>query len=176
MQIRRLPTDELIADEIRELRALLDRAFGGEFDATDWDHAISGIHAVAELDGHIVAHASVVPRSLEVDGSKVRAGYVEAVATDPAAGGRGLGSAVMRAINDVIGTDYELGALSTGSHGFYERLGWRRWQGSTWVRTEAGVVRTEEDDDGLMVLPTPAIPEPDVDAPIVCEWREGDVW
>jgi aminoglycoside 2'-N-acetyltransferase I len=176
VQIRRLPTDELIADEVRELRALLDRAFAGEFDETDWDHAIGGIHAVAELDGHIVAHASVVPRSLDVDGSEVRAGYVEAVATDPAAGGRGLGTAVMRAINDVIETDYELGALSTGSHGFYERLGWRRWQGSTWVRTAAGVVRTEEDDDGLMVLATRAIPEPDVDAPIVCEWREGDVW
>jgi aminoglycoside 2'-N-acetyltransferase I len=176
VQIRRLRTAELIGDEVRGLRALFEAAFGGEFDDTDWEHATGGTHVLAEEDGAIVAHAAVVPRTLEVDGRSVRAGYVEAVATDPRAGGRGLGSAVMRAIGDSIARDHELGALSTGSHGFYERLGWRRWRGPSFVRTADGVVRTEEDDDGIMVLPTPAIPSPDLDAPIVCEWREGDVW
>jgi aminoglycoside 2'-N-acetyltransferase I len=107
----------------------------------------------------------------------VRAGYVEAVAADPRGGRRGLGSAVMREINAVIVAEYELGALSTGSHPFYERLGWVRWLGPTFVRAADGeVTRTEEDDDGLMVLPTPSLPSPDLEAPIICEWREGDVW
>jgi aminoglycoside 2'-N-acetyltransferase I len=159
------------------LRALLDRAFDGEFDDTDWAHAVGGVHAVAWEGERLVAHASVVPRTLDVDGVPVRAGYVEAVAADPEGGRRGLGTAVMREIGAVIAADYELGALSTGAHSFYERLGWRRWRGPTWVRLPEGrVERTEEDDDGLMVLPTPSMPSPKLSAPIVCEWREGDVW
>jgi aminoglycoside 2'-N-acetyltransferase I len=176
VHVRRLRTGELIGDEVHALRALFDVAFGGEFDDTDWEHATGGVHAIAEEDGRIVAHASVVPRQLEVGGRPVRAGYVEAVAADPRVGRRGLGSAVMREINAVIVSGHELGALSTGAHGFYERLGWVRWRGPSWVRTAGGLDRTEDDDDGLMVLPTPAMPAPDLDAPIVCEWREGDVW
>ena len=175
--MRRVSTTELIDAEIAALRALFDRAWPeGDFDDTDWQHAAGGTHVLVEEGGRIVAHASVVPRRLEVGGRPVRGGYVEAVATDPAVSGRGLGSAVMRGIAEVIAAEYELGALSTGVHGFYERLGWRRWRGPSFVRTEAGMIRTEEDDDGIMVLPTPVTPEPDLDAPILCEWREGDVW
>jgi aminoglycoside 2'-N-acetyltransferase I len=177
VQIRRLRTSELIDAEARALRELLDRAFGGEFDDTDWEHATGGVHALAVEAGAIVAHASVVERTLVVGGRSLRAGYVEAVAADPRRGRRGLGSAVMREINSVIVTEYELGALSTGSHPFYERLGWVRWRGPTFVQLVDGEVkRTEEDDDGLMVLPTPSLPSPDVAAPIICEWRPGDVW
>jgi aminoglycoside 2'-N-acetyltransferase I len=66
--------------------------------------------------------------------------------------------------------------LSTGSHAFYERLGWLRWQGKSHVRTTEGSHRTPEDDDGLMVLPTRRVPHPDRTADIECEWRAGDVW
>jgi aminoglycoside 2'-N-acetyltransferase I len=178
VQVRRLSTEELIGGDVRALRELFDRAFGGEFDDTDWGHATGGTHVLAEEDGRIVAHASVVPRALEVGGRPVRAGYVEAVATDPVAAGRGLGSAVMGSIGEVIAAEYDLGALSTGAHRFYERLGWVRWRGPSYVRMPDGgdVLPTEEDDDGLMVLATPSLPEPDLDAPIICEWREGDVW
>jgi aminoglycoside 2'-N-acetyltransferase I len=178
VQIRRRSTGELIDAEVHALRDLFDRAWpDGDFDDTDWEHATGGTHVLAEEGGTILAHAAVVPRTLEIDGRPIRAGYVEAVATDPAAGGRGLGSAVMREIGEVIEADYELGALSTGVHGFYERLGWVRWRGPSHVRARDGVVhRTEEDDEGIMVLPTPSLPAPDVDAPIVCEWREGNVW
>lgn len=177
MQIRRRSTAELIDPEVRALRELFDRAWpDGDFDDTDWEHATGGTHVLAEEDGTILAHAAVVPRTLEIDDRATQAGYVEAVATDPAAGRRGLGSAVMREIGAVIEADYELGALSTGVHGFYERLGWVRWRGPSHVRTPEGVVRTEEDDDGIMVLPTRSLPKPDVEASIVCEWRDGDVW
>ena len=177
MQIRRRSTGELIDPEVRALRELFARAWpAGDFDDTDWEHATGGTHVLAEEDGAILAHAAVVPRRLEIGNRPIRAAYVEAVATDPAAGGRGLGSAVMREIGEVIETDYELGALSTGVHAFYERLGWVRWRGPSHVRTPDGVLRTAEDDDGIMVLPTPSLPEPDLDALIICEWREGDVW
>ncbi len=177
MQIRRLRTEELIDREVPALRELLDRAFDGDFDETDWEHATGGVHAMASEAGVIVAHASVVPRTLVLGKRSVRAGYVEAVAADPRGGRRGLGSAVMRAINAEIAAAYELGALSTGSHAFSERLGWVRWRGPTFVQMPDGEVkRTAEDDDGLMVLPGPSLPTPDREGPIICEWREGDVW
>jgi len=83
-------------------------------------------------------------------------------------------SVVMRAITAIVRAAYALGALGTGAFGFYERLGWERWRGPSFVRTPEGLVRTEADDGFLMVLQTP--PPLDLDAPISCDWRTGDVW
>jgi hypothetical protein len=44
------------------------------------------------------------------------------------------------------------------------------------VRTAAGDVPTPEESGAIFVLPTPAIPDPDLDAALVCDWRTGDVW
>jgi aminoglycoside 2'-N-acetyltransferase I len=177
MPLRQIATAELRAAEVQALRTLFAAAWpDGAFDETDWDHATGGVHVVAEDAGRIVAHASVVARSLEIGTRALRAGYVEAVATLPELAGRGHGSAVMGEANEVIRARYELGALSTGVHRFYERLGWLRWRGPTFVRTDEETRRTEEDDDGVMVLPTPSSPDFDLDAAIVCDWRPGDVW
>ena len=76
-----------------------------------------------------------------------------------------------------IAANFELGALATGSHGFYERLGWQTWRGLTYVRQRDGETARSADDDGsIMVLPTPSSPALDLDAPISCEWRPGDSW
>lgn len=132
---------------------------------------------LAELSGRVVSHASLVPRTLEVDGTPLRTGYVEAVATWPELQRRGHGSAVMRAIGALIAADYELGGLGTDAFGFYGRLGWERWRGPTAVRTPSGTIRTPEEDGYVMVLRTPRTP-PDLDlaATIMCGWRAGDVW
>jgi aminoglycoside 2'-N-acetyltransferase I len=82
----------------------------------------------------------------------------------------------MTAVNDHIRAVYELGALGTGSPAFYERLGWLRWRGPTFVHTDRGLERTPEEDGGVLVLPTPTSPAIDLDAPISCDWRPGDVW
>nr|MBA2254746.1 hypothetical protein [Chloroflexota bacterium] len=71
---------------------------------------------------------------------------------------------------------FELGALGTGSHGFYERLGWLTWQGPSNVRTATGTLPTPDDDGYIMVLSTPTSPALDLTTPISCEWRPGDVW
>ncbi len=158
------------------LRALLDAAFDGAFGDDDWAHALGGTHAIVETDGIVVAHASVVPRALDAGGRVLRAGYVEAVAVLPARQRTGLGTAVMRALAPIV-ADYELGALSTGEWHFYERLGWERWRGPTWVRFADGrLERTPDDDDSLMVLRTPRTPPLDLSAPLTCEARRGDVW
>jgi aminoglycoside 2'-N-acetyltransferase I len=131
---------------------------------------------VLELDGEIVAHASVVERELHVDGRPLRTGYVEAVATAPERQGRGLGSLVMDDVTAYVRERFELGALGTGRVSFYERLGWLAWKGPTSVRKADGPLRTPEDDGYVLVLPTPTSPLLDLTAPISCDWRPGDVW
>jgi aminoglycoside 2'-N-acetyltransferase I len=180
VRVRQLPTNALSAGEVAVIRELLDAAFWEEederFTEEDWEHSIGGLHVVLDLDGMIVSHASVVERELHIAGHPLRTGYVEAVATAPRHQGRGYGTRVMRVIGTAIQGGYELGALGTGEIGFYERLGWRVWRGPTSVRTAAGERRTPDEDGGIMVLLTPATPPIELDAPISCEWRAGDVW
>jgi aminoglycoside 2'-N-acetyltransferase I len=180
VRIRRLLTDALSPSEIAAIRALLDAAFWDEederFTEEDWQHSIGGIHVVLDVDGEIAAHASVVERELQVAGRPFRTGYVEAVATAPAHQRRGYGTQVMQAIDAEIRAVYELGALGTGEIAFYERLGWRVWRGPTSVRTRVGERRTPDEDGGIMVLLVPLTPAIELDAPISCEWRPGDVW
>ena len=157
----------------------MDAAFGtGEeaFADDDWAHALGGQHFVLDEDGEILSHASVVERVLEIGGRPLRTGYVEAVATDPGAQGRGHGSAVMAAATEHIRATQELGALGTGRHAFYERLGWETWRGHASVRTPDGERRTPDDEGYILVLRTPDSPAFDLDDPISCDWRPGDVW
>jgi aminoglycoside 2'-N-acetyltransferase I len=180
MRLRQLGTDDLTAAETVELRRLMADAFAGDehggFDDDDWDHALGGRHFVLDVDGRIVCHAAVVERRLHVAGVGIRTGYVEAVATAPTLNHQGHGTAVMAKVNDYIAAHFELGALGTGSHGFYERLGWRTWRGPSSVLTGALTEPTPDDDGYIMVLLTPRSPALDLTDPISCEWRPGDVW
>lgn len=124
----------------------------------------------------VTAHASVVDRELHAGEKPLRTGYVEAVATRPDLQRRGYASTVMQEVGEYIDRTFPLGALDTGQNSFYERLGWVTWEGPTFVRTETGLVRTEDDDGNVMVHLTPTSPELDLSAPISCEWRTGDVW
>jgi aminoglycoside 2'-N-acetyltransferase I len=175
-RIERFTTNEASRHTLRSIRMLLDRAFEGEFTDDDWAHSVGGWHVVADDGGSIVSHASLVARSIEIGGVPFRAGYVEAVATEPASRGLGLGTAVMREVAEVIATHHELGALSTGEHHFYERLGWERWQGPTHVRDGERLIRTPDEDDGIMVLRFGPSAGVDLDGEIACEARVGDDW
>ena len=99
VQLRRLATGDLTAPESAAIRAMLDAAFGADederFGDDDWQHGLGGVHFVLEVDGRIVAHASVVERELHVGDRPLRTGYVEAVATAPDRQGEGFGSIVM---------------------------------------------------------------------------------
>lgn len=179
-RLRSTSTEELTTAEVAAIRALMAAAFGSDeedaFTDDDWEHAIGGLHFILEVDGEIVAHASVVERQLHVEGHILRTGYVEAVATAPSRQGAGFGSQVMRNVSAHIREGFELGALGTGRHRFYERLGWRTWAGPSAVRTPDGVHPTPEDDGYIMVLATPTTPRLDTSSSITCDWRPGDVW
>lgn len=178
-------------------RALLADAFAGhadgEFDEDDWEHSVGGMHALVtrgEGDAiEVLAHGSLVQRRLvhwppgpspadrPGEGRVLRCGYVEAVAVRADQRGRGLGAAVMDALEALLPA-YELGALGSSEEavGFYAARGWQEWRGRTWVLAPGGLERTPEDDDGVRVLPTPGGPALDLDGELACDWREGDVW
>ena len=177
--VRRTTSAELSPVESGQIRAILRAAFaddGEGFTDEDWAHALGGVHVVLTIAGRIVAHASVVEREIHIDDRPLRAGYVEAVATLPERQGAGLGTRAMREVNAVIRERFELGALSTGTPGFYARLGWLPWTGPTAVRTTGGMVRTPDDDGGIMVLETLRTPPLDRGATLSWAWRRGDVW
>ncbi len=50
----------------------------------------------------------------------------------------GLGTQVMEVIDAMLDERYELGALGTGSHAFYARLGWVVWRGPSWIASATG--------------------------------------
>ena len=177
--VRRLSSDELSAGQMASLRALFDAAWPEADDAftdDDFAHAFGGVHLVVEEDGGIVSHASVVERRLHTGGHRLATGYVEAVATLPTHRGRGFATAVMEEAGKHIDRTFQLGALGTGLHAFYRRLGWVVWNGPTSVRTERGLVPTPEEDGYVLVRLTPMSPRLDLSAPISCDWRPGDVW
>lgn len=180
VRIRTLSTAELSDADTAAIQALLTAAFErdehGGFTWDDWLHAIGGTHLVLEVDGAVAGHASVVERALEISGRPVRAGYVEAVAILPSLQRQGHGSRLMRAANEIVSKEFELGALGTGSQPFYERLGWQIWQGPTGVRVDGAVQATPDEDGYILVLPTPTSPPFELTEPISCEWRAGDAW
>ena len=176
--IRVVPSAEIAKPDWSTLTDLCVAAFNEPWDDY-WESIGPGVHVIAENEERgIVAHAAIVDRLLYPAESTLHAGYVEAVAVWPQLQHRGLGTRVMEAIDAMIDEGYELGALGTGSHAFYARLGWVTWQGPTWIRERDGSRhRSATEDGGIMVRTTPMTP-PDLDlaAPIAVDWRPGEVW
>ena len=174
--VRALPTSELSASTRPRLRRLLDASFSDGFSDADWEHALGGWHVLVTEGARIVAHAAVGPRRLEIGDRSFAAGYVEAVATRPERQRRGLGSRAMTEAAAVLHREFEVGALSTGRHRFYERLGWERWCGPTYVRHGPNVRRTAGEDEGIMVLRFGVSARVVLGEAIVCDARAGDDW
>lgn len=174
-----VPGGGVDAVTLASLRTLWWAAFD-DFTEDDADHALDrrgGLHVLLRLGDLVVAHAAAVPRTVVVGDLPLAAGYVEAVATLPDHQGRGHGTRVVTRLGEELRARFALGVLSTGEHGFYERLGWRRWRGPSSVLTaDGGRHRTEEDDDGLMVLTWAATADLDLASPIACHDRPGDAW
>ncbi|WP_216843575.1 GNAT family N-acetyltransferase [Phytoactinopolyspora alkaliphila] len=171
-------TADLSPDHVAAFRKLLDDAFRGEFSDEDWDNTLGGMHVWVSEGDDVVAHVAVVQRRLVHQGRSMRTGYVEGLAVQADRRRNGYASSVMSRAERLIGAAYELGALSDGSgiEGFYQRRGWQPWQGPTWVMTSSGVERTPDDDDAVLVWPTPTSPQLILDKALTCDWRPGDVW
>lgn len=176
--LRVVPSAELSAADWTTLTDLCVAAFNEDWDGY-WDSIGPGVHVIAEdAERGVVAHAAIVDRLLYPGEATLRTGYVEAVAVAPDLQRQGLGTRVMEVIGSMIDQGYELGALGTGSHGFYQRLRWETWQGPTWIRERDGhLERSATEDGGIMIRRTPATPaDLNLSLPIAVDWRPGEVW
>lgn len=182
LRVRTLQTDEL-EDEPElhdEALRLCEAAFNQSF-AGAWRRIGPGLHVIAMDGTRATAHAMIVDRRIYLGHEPDLAldvGYVEHVATWPELQGGGHGTAVMREIGRIIGEEYALGALATGSNRFYERLGWETWRGPTSVRMQDGQrVRSADEDGSVMILRTPRTPaDLDPTGPIAVDWRVEEPW
>jgi aminoglycoside 2'-N-acetyltransferase I len=150
------------------------------FTVDDWEHTCGGVRILLHDGDELVAHAAVVPRDIHLgDGSLSQtyaAGYVEGVAVIPSRQHVGLGTLLMDVTNEAVREHFELGVLSTSSWSFYERLGWERWGGPSYVVRAGARVRTADEDHGLLVLRCDASKHIDPTSAITCQERDGDDW
>ncbi|MFB6579257.1 GNAT family N-acetyltransferase [Streptomyces sp. NPDC056402] len=178
MENRVRHTAELTGTELREIRALLDGAFDGDFADEDFEHALGGMHAlVRDAGGDLVAHGSVVMRRVVHRGRALRTGYVEAVAVRADARRRGLGGQVMARLEQVIGRAYVLGALSASQDGaaLYLGRGWQVWGGLIGALSPQGPVPLPEEEGSTYVWAPPGGIRLDPAGRLDFDWRDGDV-
>ncbi|MFM2310411.1 MAG: aminoglycoside N-acetyltransferase AAC(2)-Ie [Chloroflexota bacterium] len=174
-QIHVIPDSAISAEQKAEIRALLDAAFEGDLSDDDADHAAGGIRVLAYEGARLIGHAAVISRQMQRNNTTETIGYVEGVAVLPASQGRGVGRALMERVAIVSSGMYRVTMLSTGEHAFYEKLGWHRFLGESYVDHHGVHVRTADEDDGLMIL----VADRTWNMPgctVVCDWRAGDVW
>jgi aminoglycoside 2'-N-acetyltransferase I len=176
ISVRTAHTAELDSGILAAARALLDDVFEGDMSDHDWEHSLGGVHVVVWDDHELVGHASVVQRRLLHGGRALRAGYVEGVGVQMDRRRRGHGAAMMDALERIVRSAYELGALGAtdAAADFYAARGWKRWEGPTSALTPTGIARTEQEDGSVYVLPVAA--PLDLSGELTCDWRDGDVW
>jgi len=167
--------NEIDAGYEKSIKDLLDLSYEGDFSPQDWEHTIGGQYFIGFLDDLIIAHGSVVSRKVFIDEQAVTVGYVEAIAVLPSYWQKGFGTQLMKEVTQFCLENYELSMLSTDENYFYERLGWKRFEGESFARSGDLEVRTLEEDEGLMLLPGNAS-QIGVIRRAVCESRSGDDW
>jgi aminoglycoside 2'-N-acetyltransferase I len=154
----------------------LDEVFEGEMTDHDWEHSLGGMHAIAWRGLSVIGHASVIQRRLLHGGHALRTGYVEGVGVHPVWQRHTIGSQMMAALEQIIATSYDIGALGASDEAvrLYHQRGWIKWAGTTSALTPLGVVRTPDEDDCVYVLP---LGRPlDFTGELTCDWRDGDPW
>lgn len=157
------------------IRELLSLSYEGDFSAEDWEHTFGGEYFIGYSENTVVAHGAVVPRPMSIGGADLTVGYVEAIAVLPSQWRKGFGTQLMKEITQFCQEKYELSMLSTDENQFYERIGWLRFQGESYMRSLDSEVRTEDEDDGLMFLPGKKSELTQIRR-AVCDERRGDSW
>lgn len=169
---------ELTSGELNAAGRLVREAFGSDFRDHDWSHAVGGTHVLIIRGDSVVAHGAVVERILAHDSVQFGTGYVEAVAVRREFQGMGLGGVIMDRIESIIDAHYQLGALNAieDAAPFYARRGWYEWRGGTCVSTATGVTATDAVGDRIFLRSVGSEAALKGRAPLICDWRVGDLW
>jgi aminoglycoside 2'-N-acetyltransferase I len=174
-ELRTAHTADLGSGEKAAIRRLMDAAFGDVSDDT-FDNVLGGVHALIHQDGELIGHGSVVQRRLLHAGRALRTGYIEGVAVRADRRRQGHGALLMAALERVVRSAYQLGALGASPDGsrLYASRGWQLWRGPSSAMTPDGIRRTAETDGIIYVLPV-SVPV-DVSGQLTCDWRPGALW
>jgi aminoglycoside 2'-N-acetyltransferase I len=174
-ELRTVHTADLDASTRSAIRLLMDAAFGAVSDDT-FENVLGGLHALVLEGAELVGHASVVQRRMLHGGWALRTGYVEGVAVREDRRRQGHGAAMMSALERVVRSGYQLGALGASPDGarLYGSRGWQLWQGPSAALTPDGIRRTPDKDGSIYVLPV-SVPV-DVSGELVCDWRHASLW
>lgn len=169
-------TAEFDASVLSEARVLLEMVFAGDLTDHDWEHSLGGMHSIVWRGDAVVGHASVIQRRLLTGPAVLRTGYVEGVGVHPDWQRHGIGAGMMKALERIIVSAYDIGALGATDEALslYEHRGWIQWLGPLSALTPAGIVPTPEEEGGVYVLPGGRTL--DVSGELTCDWRDGDVW
>jgi len=174
-EVRTVHTADLDTATLEAARALLYEVFD-DMAEDDWEHALGGVHALVQEGTEVIGHASLIQRRLLHGGRALRTGYVEGVAVREDRRRQGHGAAMMSALERVVRSAYELGALGASVEGgrLYTSRGWQLWRGPSSAMTPDGIRRTAGKDGSIYVLPVAA--PVDVSGELVCDWRHGALW
>jgi aminoglycoside 2'-N-acetyltransferase I len=173
MEIRTVPLHALTSEQTTQIIELCSEVFRLDY-AFYMNLDLPRVHVLGYAGERPAAHALWLTRRLRVGaGPWLEAAYVEGVATHGDFRRQGYGSAVMRRLQGEI-SGFDLGALSPSEPGWYERLGWERWQGPLFI-TKDGLA---EATPGECVLSyrTPKTGDLDLAASLTAEWRPFELW
>jgi len=174
-ELRTAHTADLGAGEKAAIRSLMDTAFDGVSDDT-FDNVLGGVHALVLDDSELIGHGSVVQRRLLHAGRALRTGYIEGVAVRADRRRQGHGALLMAALERVVRSAYQLGALGASPEGalLYASRGWQLWRGPSSAMTPDGIKPTPGSDGSIYVLPVSA--PVDVSGELTCDWRPASLW
>jgi len=173
MDIRTVPREALTEAETTQIIELCSEVFRLDY-AFYMNLDLPRIHVLGYAGERLVAHALWLTRRLRVGAAPwLDAAYVEGVATHTDFRRQGYGSAVMRRLQQEI-SDFDLGALSPSEPGWYERLGWKRWQGPLFILKDEDVQHTP--DECVLLYRTPRTGDLDLNASLTAEWRPFEHW
>ena len=144
------------------------------------------VHVLARAGRILVGHGMIVTRWLQVDGnSLLRTAYVELVATAEDFRNQGIGSAMMRRLEEYAAENqFDLAALCPADTTLYDHLGWEYWEGPLFIRPKTTGPEKKETpaliptpEERVMILRLPNTPPIYLDQPLSAEWRDGgELW
>jgi aminoglycoside 2'-N-acetyltransferase I len=169
-------TEQLGEEELGELKAMLTSVFGEErYTEEAWEHCLGGVHYLLRYGDQLVAHGALVPRDLRQGGKVLHGVYGESMATLKDWRRRGFGSVIVAMATAEIRRNYDIGVFAASKYEFYQRLGWQKWRGPTFVETEHGI-EAKGPERGAVMFRLPDNSDVDPDADLTTLSRSGDDW
>ena len=175
LQLQLVTSTDMSVGLREQIRVLCCQAY--EEDFTAYLQLLSpATHLLGWLNGELVSHIAWVERELHVgEIGPLRTAYIEAVATLPSYQRRGFATALLQATPPLV-HEFQLAALAPSDAAFYQRLGWRMWEGPLAYMDPSGA-RIETPEEQVMIYPLPLTPSSlDIRASLTTKWRAIEVW